>query len=122
MVRELKRFIEAYKYGEWVPNITQDFDFDNFIKGLNWFGTSDCPGCLKGGGIPRCDVRICCLRRKLKNCYFCVEFLDCKKLSYQKETYLIEEHYKRISKVGYKNWVKELKMKKENYDNIGYLE
>jgi len=37
MAKELKRFIEAYGYGEWIHNITQDFNFNNLMKGLNWF-------------------------------------------------------------------------------------
>ncbi|MEM2598916.1 MAG: DUF3795 domain-containing protein [Thermoproteota archaeon] len=67
------------------------------MKGLDWFANSGCPGCLKGGGMPRCEVRACCLQRGLKNCYFCGEFSGCEKLGYQKET-------------------------EENYDNIQYLE
>ncbi|MEM3630410.1 MAG: DUF3795 domain-containing protein [Nitrososphaerota archaeon] len=123
MARNLKRFINAYGYAEWIHNITQDFDFDNLMKGLDWFANSSCSNCLKGGGMPRCEVRACCLQRGLKNCYFCEEFLSCNKISYQKKTYKIEENYKSIKQIGYINWLrKQEKKKRENYDNIEYLE
>lgn len=123
MAKKLKRFIDAYGYGEWIYNITQEFDFNNLMKGLDWFTKSGCPGCLKGGGMPHCDVRVCCLKKKLKNCYFCEEFSSCEKLSYQKETYQIEKHYEKIKQTGYENWLKEQENKiRENFDNIEYLE
>lgn len=123
MATKLKRFIEAYGYGEWIHSITQDFDFNNLMKGLNWFANSSRPNCLKGGGMPHCDVRACCLKRKLKNCYFCEEFSRCEKLNYQKETYHVEKHYERIKQAGYENWLREQEKKiKENFDNIWYLE
>lgn len=123
MAKDLKRFIDAYGYAEWIHKLTQDFNFDNLMKGLNWFAKSSCPNCLKGGGMPRCQVRICCLRNKLENCYFCEEFSGCDKLSYQKETYRIGENYERIKQVGYANWLREQEKKtKEKYDNIEYLE
>jgi len=122
MAVELKRFIDAYGYGEWIHNITQDFDFNNLIKGLNWFTKSGCPDCLKGGGMPKCNVRVCCRKKKLENCYFCEEFLKCQKLNYQKETYHIEKHYERIKQIGYEKWLREQEKKiKENFDNIEYL-
>jgi len=123
MAVELKRFIEAYGYGEWIQTITRDFDFNNLMKGLNWFANSSCPSCLKGGGMPRCEVKVCCLQKKLKNCYFCEEFSRCAKLSYQKETYRVEKHYGRIRQIGYESWLGEQEEKiKENFDNIEYLE
>lgn len=123
MAAKLKRFIEAYRYGEWVHNITQDFDYSNLMKGLNWFANSPCLGCLKGGGMPFCDVRICCLKRKLKNCYSCEEFLVCEKLNYKKETYEVSGHFEKIKRIGYEKWLREQeKRTRENFDNIEYLE
>jgi len=121
MAEELKRHIEAYGYGEWIHNVTQDFDFDNLMKGLNWFANSSCSGCFEGGGMPRCAVRACCLRKKLRNCYFCEGFPNCEKLTYQKETYQITKHYERIKQIGYENWLTEQEKKTKNFDNIEYL-
>ena len=123
MAEELKRLIEAYGYGEWIHNVTQDFDFDDLIKSLNWFANSGCRGCLEAGGMPHCDVRTCCLKRELKNCYFCEDFPHCRKLDYQKETYQITEHYERIRQRGYEKWLREQEKKiEENFDNIEYLQ
>jgi hypothetical protein len=122
MAKELKRFVEAYRYGEWIAYITQDFDFQNFMKGVEWFANSGCPGCLQGHGMPNCDVRNCCKEKGLKNCYFCQDFLKCTKLSYQKETYKINENYRRIKQLSYEKWLKEQEEKlKEDFDNIYFL-
>lgn len=123
MAKELRRFINAYGFAEWIHNITQDFNFDNLVEGLNWFADSGCPSCLKGGGMPRCEVRVCCLEKKLDNCYFCEDFSSCEKLNYQKETYSIEDKCERIKQIGYANWLKEQEKKTSgNFDNIEYLE
>jgi hypothetical protein len=74
IAKELKRFIQAYRYGEWIGYVTKDFEFENFMKGLNWFANSGCVGCLQGGGMPKCDVRNCCKEKGLKNCYFWQKF------------------------------------------------
>lgn len=122
MAMELSRFIEAYGYGEWIRNVTREFDYTDFMKGLNWFADSGCRGCLEGGGLPRCDVRACCLERGLENCYFCEEFSECEKLGYQKETYQVEEHFEKIGQIGYESWLMEQGKKiEENFDNIEYL-
>jgi hypothetical protein len=46
--------------------VTKDFEFENFMKGLNWFANSSCVGCLQGGGMPKCEVRNCCKEKGLK--------------------------------------------------------
>lgn len=103
--------------------LTQDFEFQNFMKGLEWFANSGCIGCLRGGGMPNCEVRNCCTGKGLKNCYSCKDFVDCKKLSYQKETYKVDESYGRIKRIGYEKWLKEQEEKlKEDFDNIYFLE
>jgi hypothetical protein len=123
MTEELKRFVDTYGYDEWIEHITQDFDFENFMKGLEWFANSGCSGCLQGGGMPTCEVRKCCIEKGLKNCYFCKGFLNCEKLSYQKETYKIDENYKRIKQIGYENWLEEQEEKsRQDFDNIHFLE
>jgi hypothetical protein len=120
---ELKRFVQAYKYGDWIQYVTRDFKFGNFVKGLNWFASSGCKGCFQGGGMPTCEVRTCCKEKGLKNCYSCKDFTKCKKLGYQKETYKIQESYERIKQIGYENWLKEQEEKaKEGFDNIHFLE
>lgn len=123
MAEELKRFVQAYKYGDWIQHITQDFEFGNFMKGLNWFANSGCNGCLQGGGMPNCEIRTCCKEKGLRNCYFCRDFEECEKLGYQKATYKINDSYIRINQIGYENWLKEQKEKaSKGFDNIHFLE
>ena len=123
MAEELKRFIEAYRYGEWIENVTGAFDFNDVMKGLEWFAGSGCKGCLGDGGMPQCDVRDCCSERSLENCYFCEDFQGCEKLDYQKETYRIGKNLERIGQIGYEDWVIEQEERiAEDFDNIEYLE
>jgi len=123
MAEELKRLVQAYKYGDWIQHITQDFEFGNFMKGLNWFANSGCNGCLQGGGMPNCEIRTCCKEKGLRNCYFCRDFEECEKLGYQKATYKINDSYIRINQIGYENWLKEQKEKaSKGFDNIHFLE
>ncbi|NWF87727.1 DUF3795 domain-containing protein [Candidatus Bathyarchaeota archaeon] len=123
MAKELKRFVEAYHYGDWVGYITKDFVFEDFMKGLDWFANSCCNGCLLGGGMPNCEVRNCCKEKGFKNCYFCEDFSTCEKLVYQRQTYKINDNYKKIKRFGYEKWLKEQEKKlKESFDNIWFLE
>lgn len=123
MANELKRFIKAYRYEDWIEHVTDDFEYRNFMKGLEWFSNSKCKGCLEGGGMPACEVRNCCEQKGLKNCYFCNEFSKCERLAYQKQTYRIGESYRRTKQVGYENWLKgQEKKTRRDFDNIYFLE
>nr|CBH37491.1 hypothetical protein BSM_09680 [uncultured archaeon] len=43
------------------------FDFEQFVKGLEWFiENAKCPGCREGGGPPWCEVRKCCFEIHLR--------------------------------------------------------
>ena len=123
MAAELMRYITAYGYREWIHNVTREFEFNNLLKGLEWFANSSCQGCKGAGGMPGCEVRVCCSGKKLANCYFCDIFPLCEKLNYQKETYHLEEHFEKIKRLGYDIWLREQEKKiEENFDNIAYLE
>ena len=121
--KELRRFVQAYRYWRLDTVCTEDFEFRNFMKGLDWFANSGCKGCLQRGGMPNCEVRTCCKEKDLRNCYSCGDFAKCEKLEYQKSTYKINESYDRISQMGYENWLKEQKEKaSRGFDNIHFLE
>jgi len=123
MAEELKRFVKAYRYAEWIKYVTKEFDFENFMAGLDWFSGSGCTGCIQSGGMPNCEIRNCCKGKGLRNCYFCADFLKCEKLDYQRKTYKINENYGRIRKIDYENWLKEQEGRtKANFDNIRFLE
>jgi hypothetical protein len=44
ITKELRRFVDAYGYAEWTSHVTRDLDFQSFMKGLEWFSGSGCPG------------------------------------------------------------------------------
>jgi len=79
-LRELTRRFEettrVYGLKEWV---SKDFDYYEFSKGLTSIQhLSFCPGCMKGGGRERCEIRICASKKGLHNCTACDEQVDCK--------------------------------------------
>ncbi len=123
MAKDLKRFIDAYGYEQWIHNVTNEFDFDNLMKGLGWFMSSGCRGCPSGGGMPHCEVRECCSGLGKDNCYSCADFPSCQKLIYQKQTYIIDDNHARIMETGYAKWLREQSRKsRKGFDNIEYLE
>jgi hypothetical protein len=123
IAKELKRFVDAYGYADWIGHVAPDLDFQSFIKGVDWFAGSGCPGCLHGGGMPVCEVRNCCKGKGFNNCFSCKEFAKCERLQYQKETYRVDDSYARIKHVGYDGWLKEQEQKtKEGFDNTHFLE
>jgi len=32
MAEELKRFVQAYKYGDWIAYVTREFEFENLKR------------------------------------------------------------------------------------------
>jgi hypothetical protein len=63
MAGEMKRFVDAYAYSDWIGNVSSGFDSRDFETGLRWFASSGCRGCLGGGGMPGCSIRIVVRRR-----------------------------------------------------------
>jgi hypothetical protein len=79
------------------------FDFDNFVKGLDYFvHHTDCLGCRNKKEI-WCDVMKCpkIQNDKLDNCLICDEFSDCNLNEYQKKRYsYLYNHIKIIKDKG----------------------
>jgi hypothetical protein len=92
---ELRLFADASKA----------FDYENFMRGLEWFSTeiSPCVGsCRGGGGWKNCPIRKCCIEKELKLCSECVSF-PCETLKkYPKRV----EELNDIKKMGIENWIK----------------
>jgi hypothetical protein len=84
MAEELKRFVQAHGYGEWIEHVTQDFDFENLMKGLEWFANSGCLGCIQGGGMPNCKVRNYCIEKGLEKLLFLRRFSKVRKTQLSK--------------------------------------
>lgn len=92
---ELKLFADA----------STAFDFENFVKGLEWISKeiSPCVGsCRGGGGWEDCPFRKCCGEKGLRFCYECSEF-PCDVL--EKYPRHVEE-LNEIKEMGLEDWIK----------------
>ena len=77
---EFKELIQAYKFEEWLPEFLREFNFNEFLKGLEFFSNpksgSFCQvPCKEGGGIPNCAVRKCAREKEVEVCFECLNFL-----------------------------------------------
>ncbi len=76
LTRRYEKLIQGYGLKEWAP---KDFDFQEFEKGLSSIQTvSSCPGCLKGGGKPDCEIRACASEKNISECSKCNQPSECK--------------------------------------------
>jgi len=92
---ELKLFADA----------SQTFDYDNFLKGLEWLSKEVAPcigACKGGGGWEDCPIRKCCKKHGLKLCSECEEF-PCETLN---EYPTRVEQLSEIRKIGLETWIK----------------
>jgi len=104
-------------------NDSKFFNFDEFMKGLNWLSSQKalCEGCgsevvssaslLLPGQNPDCKIKKCCFEKGFLFCYECPDFA-CGKLI------RLEEHYpfclknlKRMKDVGIERWLEEQQAK-----------
>jgi len=69
LTERYQKLIAGYGLKNWGP---EDFDFEEFSKGLASIGgIRACSGCLKGGGRDECEIRSCALERNLNDCTAC---------------------------------------------------
>ena len=122
-VKPAKRLLELtkrYKSLRLIAGLEQSFDFDEFLKGVEWLGSQDqpCKGCRQGGGWswwPDCPIRICCEERHVEFCYQCQEFpcllLTTGPLKERLQRFI--DANRQIQRRGLKFWTQELKKKYE---------
>jgi hypothetical protein len=69
LTERYNKMIRDYGLEQWAP---KDFDFKEFIKGLqSLIKMPLCPGCLNGGGRDDCEIRACVLNKNLADCSEC---------------------------------------------------
>jgi hypothetical protein len=94
---ELKLFVDTAKA----------FDFENFVKGLEWLSGDISPcvgGCRGGGGWEDCPLRKCCIEGGVKFCYECNKF-PCETLKkFPKRVKELSE----IKNMGLKSWIRRI--------------
>jgi len=110
-------FLEVIKAAGYPDEITinqkgvkPDFDFDEFLKGIEYFSKEDSAAycqepCKKGGGVP-CKNRLCAKERGLEICYECKDF-PCEHFSWTLEKSPEKaKDYERFKKLGFEGWIR----------------
>jgi hypothetical protein len=103
---ELKKVIDAYKFGDFAKLVPGLEDYDAFYKTLNTLITffGQCQACQKGGGPPQCPIRICCKEKGYQTCAECPS-LPCEKLKPLIDSYPgLLENLKEIKEGGLEKW------------------
>ena len=120
-IRLIAKWFDSQGYQYWMPRQTKEFNYDEFRKGLEFFGSNNtwlvCKKCCKGGdGNPDCGIRKCCEKRRLDNCFECDEF-PCKLTGKNKELIQRAERYKTLGK---SKWLsQEVEKAKQGYEHHG---
>ena len=75
LTQRYAEIVDGYDLKDWGP---KDFDFKEFRKGLSSIATMPlCPGCLKEGGRPDCEIRSCVREKNLEDCSQCTTRSSC---------------------------------------------
>lgn len=113
--KQMREFADLYGF-EFRSEGT--FNFEQFVKGLEWFiENAKCVGCRQGGGPPSpwCEVKKCCFEKGLRICFECEEF-PCSKIKNVADPDTMDR-YERFKKIGFEEWVEEQRQKaKEGYE------
>ena len=99
----------------WLKEAEQSFDYDNFIKGLDWFKEANCLGC-RAVQESWCDVKKCekIQNEEIDNCLLCEEFSKCPFTDYQRNRYsYLFEHIEFIKREGFDKFLEEEEKKAE---------
>jgi hypothetical protein len=99
----------------WVKDVEQSFDYENFLKGLEWFKESTCSGCRQALES-WCDVKKCekILNNEIDNCLLCKEFTECSFTDYQRGRYsYLFEHIEFIKEEGIEKYLNREEKKAE---------
>jgi hypothetical protein len=103
--RNLLSVVRTHSELKLFANTAKAFDFENFVKGLNWLsdGFSPCVGgCRGGGGWGDCPLRKCCAEKSVRFCYKCGDF-PCETLKhFPKRVEQLDE----LKREGLESWIK----------------
>ncbi|TFG19315.1 MAG: DUF3795 domain-containing protein [Promethearchaeota archaeon] len=116
MVNAAKQFKEWVEQDySWLNDVEESFDYENFLKGIDWFIDSKCPGC-RNSSIIWCEVKKCEKIQKdiIDNCLVCEEFPKCAHTEYQRNRYsYLLTHLDYIKKNGLEKYLEEEEKKAE---------
>lgn len=104
--RNLLEIVKSHGELKLFADTAKAFDFENFVKGLEWISDEISPcvgGCRGGGGWGDCPLRKCCIEKGVKFCYECNDF-SCETLkNFPKRVDELDE----IKKIGLESWIKQ---------------
>ena len=104
--RNLLEIVESHGELKLFADTAKAFDFENFVKGLEWISDEISPcvgGCRGGGGWGDCPLRKCCIEKGVKFCYECNDF-SCETLkNFPKRVDELDE----IKKIALESWIKQ---------------
>jgi len=104
--KDLLGIVKKHSELKLFADTAKAFDFENFVKGLEWVSKEFSPcvgGCRGGGGWRDCPIRKCCIERGVRFCYECNDF-PCENL--KKFPKRVDE-LNEIKKMGLESWIKQ---------------
>ncbi len=117
LAKELKAELKKGKFdtaADFLAKMPGFGAFKHYKQGLELLGTiakMRCPGCKKGGGGPKCKIRICAKQKKFEGCWQCNQFETCKKFVFLIQgndvTYL--KNLRKIKKSGTAEFIRQKK-------------
>ncbi len=99
----------------WLKEVDDSFDYDNFIKGLDWFMNSSCSGC-RDSTEKWCEVKKCekIKENTIDNCLICEDFAKCEHTDYQRKRYsYLFDYIEFVKKEGFDKFLEEEERKAE---------
>lgn len=115
-IKELAKELRRLTVGliDYRPEF-DEFDFDEFQKGLEWLDESHgCPTCLKREDY-WCGVMRCEKAKELGNCLLCDEYPECPHTDYMRNRYpFVLDHHKRVKEVGLEEHFREERERAES--------
>ena len=101
--KQMREFADLYGFE---MRSEGEFDFQQFVAGLEWFiQNATCPGCQQGGGPAWCEVKKCCSEKGFRICFECEEF-PCSNIESVADPDT-RDRYKRFREVGFERWLEE---------------
>ena len=117
LTRRYEEAVKKNRMEKWAP---KDFDFREFMKGLNSLQKiSLCRGCLQGGGNSTCTIRTCAKEKKVSSCSQCELLMNCKNFEILEKSHpTIKQELVKIKNTDRRQLIERWKIDlKDNFPN-----
>jgi len=121
LAKALAKLVDANDCGLWMPQEVKEFDYREFRKGLEYFGSGKltCTQCCRSPTVqpaqnPDCKIKKCCMKRKVDLCFECDDF-PCVIIGDNESMLKRAKEYRRL---GRRKWLQKEKLKaKQGYEH-----